>query len=138
MTIEEIIKEHRIEMESCRPVYECRITALDVADRSGIPEEFGMTLVHEGKREPTLAEVLTQLALLAMQHESTKLPRSEDDNKRGAKKDVRSFKHWCLRYGHDPLSPAAKAQYLKIRRTAEQLKYVVGDEAYYKLLEAVK
>lgn len=138
MTIEEIIRDRQIEMESCKSVFECRIIALDIADeQAGIPEEFGMTVTHESTKRPTLIEVLKRLAQLAIQYQSTKLKRQPGQS-RGAKDDFASYRHWCMRYGHDPNSPKSRSQYLTIRRQSEKLRYVLGDEAYEKLLEAVQ
>lgn len=138
MTVEEIIRKHQIEMEDCKPVFECRIVALDIVDqKAGVPEEFGMTITHESAKTPTLVDVLKRLAQLALQYQSTKMKRAPGQS-RGARDDFASFRHWCLRYGHDPNSPKARSAYLTIRRQAEKLRYVLGDEAYQQLLEAVK
>jgi hypothetical protein len=122
MTVAEFIATHDLGF-TCERVgpklYRCRITC----------EDRGMGFYHNSPTVPTLAEVLTRLAVAAREHVNTKLPTGLSANR-----DEASFRHWCMLYGHDPLSDAVRMRYLVIRRKAEQLKYVIGIPAYHELL----
>lgn len=135
MTVEDIIREYEPKMELTEivaEVYDCRITCRDRETR----EELGMTVRHLGK-EPGLAQLLTLLAIAALEHENSKLQR-EPGQSRGARSDAASFERWCFLYGHDEKSPEIHNSYVAMRKRSEQLRYVLGDEAYQQLLEAVK
>ena len=101
-------------------LFRCRLTC----------EDRGMTFHHLSPSEPSLAEVLTRLAAGAKQHVRSKL-----DTDLSANRDMASFKHWCVLYGFNPASVDDRQLYLILRRRSEQLKYVIGIEAYKQLLE---
>lgn len=135
MTVDEIIREYKpwMELSSEVPeVYYCRILCVD----QKTDEEFEMTVRHLGSK-PTLANVLTLLGRMAWEHEKSKM-RREPGQSRGARADLASFRRWCFLYGHDENSPAVHERYIAMRKRSQQLKYVLGEEAYKKLLEAVK
>ena len=134
MTIAEIIRTYGIKMhyKTVGPgMYSCRITTRDPQSR----DVFGMSFMFESNGPPKLDAALAWLLDLANQHEGSKVKRKA--GKRGARLDLRSFQRWCFMEDKDPYSETDHTAYLLIRKLSEQLRYVLGDEAYKQLLEAV-
>jgi hypothetical protein len=127
MTIQQLIATHAIQFtcERLRPdedIFKCRITHKD----------RGMTIYHLSADEPTLAAVLKRLVMSCRQNVLSKV---RGEKKLSANRDVASFEHWCVLYGYDPKSPADRERYLRLRRKAGQLKYVLGPETYKELID---
>lgn len=127
--IEEFIAAHPLGF-TCEKVsprlWRCRITC-----GPGGEAQRGMDFFHLSSTEPTLADALTRLAKAAHQHVSSKLATSRGLS---ANRDLPSFYYWCMLYGFDPKSQKHRKRYVTRRRRAEQLKYVIGKEAYTELL----
>ena len=128
ITLEQFIAEQQLEM-SVLPVtrnphmcgeqlprnFECTITMVGRGYHEPMTVYFSQGSAH--KKSPTLAEVLDCLASDA----------SGVDN-------ARSFEDWASEYGYDTDSRKAERTYQICKKQAQELKALLGQDAYNQLL----
>ena len=127
ITLEQFITEQQLEM-SVRPVkrnphmdvqmprnFKCTITMVGRGHHEPMTVYFSQGSAH--KKSPTLAEVLNCLASDA----------SGVDN-------ARSFEEWASEYGYDLDSRKAERTYQICKKQAQDLKALLGQDAYNQLL----
>lgn len=127
ITLDQFIAEHQLEM-SIRAVkrnpnmqeqmprnFECCITQVGRGNSTEMVVYFSQGSAH--KKPPTLAEVLDCLASDA----------SGVDN-------ARSFEDWASEYGYDLDSRKAERTYQICKKQAQDLKALLGQDAYNQLL----
>ena len=127
VTLQQFIAEQQLEM-SVFPVkrnphtdvqmprnFECTITMVGRGNHEPMTVYFSQGSAH--KKNPTLAEVLDCLASEA----------SGVDN-------ARSFEDWASEYGYDLDSRKAERTYQICKKQAQELKALLGQDAYNQLL----
>ena len=128
ITLEQFITGQQLEM-SVRPVkrnphvsgdqlprnFKCTITMVGRGNHEPMTVYFSQGSAH--KKNPTLAEVLNCLASEA----------SGVDN-------ARSFEDWASEYGYDTDSRKAERTYQICKKQAQDLKALLGQDAYNQLL----
>lgn len=127
VTLEQFITEQQLEM-SVLPVrrnphmdvqmprnFDCTITMVGRGNHEPMTVYFSQGSAH--KKNPTLAEVLDCLASEA----------SGVDN-------ARSFEDWASEYGYDLDSRKAERAYQICKKQAQELKALLGQDAYNQLL----
>ena len=127
ITLQQFIAEQQLEM-SVFPVkrnphmgvqmprnFDCTITMVGRGHHEPMTVYFSQGSAH--KKNPTLAEVLDCLASEA----------SGVDN-------ARSFEEWASEYGYDTDSRKAERTYQICKKQAQELKALLGQDAYNQLL----
>ena len=127
VTLQQFIAEQQLEM-SVFPVkrnphmdvqmprnFDCTITMVGRGNHEPMTVYFSQGSAH--KKNPTLAEVLDCLASEA----------SGVDN-------ARSFEDWASEYGYDTDSHKAECTYQICKKQAQELKALLGQDAYNQLL----
>ena len=127
VTLQQFIAEQQLEM-SVLPVkrnphmdvqmprnFKCTITMVGRGNHEPMTVYFSQGSAH--KKNPTLAEVLDCLASEA----------SGVDN-------ARSFEDWASEYGYDLDSRKAERTYQICKKQAQELKALLGQDAYNQLL----
>ena len=127
VTLQQFVVEQQLEM-SVFPVkrnphmavqmprnFDCTITMVGRGHREPMTVYFSQGSAH--KKNPTLAEVLDCLASEA----------SGVDN-------ARSFEDWASEYGYDTDSRKAERTYQICKKQAQELKALLGQDAYNQLL----
>lgn len=151
ITLAEFVQKHQIKFEAHRVSerpdglasesprhFRCRISRrinLNSDGRMAVPEQtrsFGLYFSQGSAHTepPTLEEVLDCLASDASGYENA-LPAANTvaHGNQGV-----AFNNWASEYGYDTDSRAAEKIYKVIKRQANQLKRVLGNEAYQELL----